>query len=139
MYKLPKFFFIGLSKKKYTSNDFKDDKINELAKVEKEYFEAVFASYPTDLERTYAGVKIAKQLLETKDLDQSTRDYCQWIVDNFSNIEKTDIKEIYNKTTFDPKEAEDLDKHLQSLINDNNLVLTESFKHWLMDDSIFTE
>ena len=139
MYKLPKFFFIGPSKKKYTSNDFKDDKINELAKVEKEYFEAVFASYPTDLERTYAGVKIAKQLLETKDLDQSTRDYCQWIVDNFSNIEKTDIKEIYNKTTFDPKEAEDLDKHLQSLINDNNLVLTESFKHWLMDDSIFTE
>lgn len=139
MYKLPKFFFVGPSKKKYVTNDFNDEKVNELAKLEKEYYEAIFASYPTDMERTHAGVKIAKQLLEEKDLDPAIKKYCTWIVDNFSNIEKSDIKEIYNKTTFDPKEAEDLDKHLQDLITDNNLVLTESFKQWLMDSTIMNE
>ena len=139
MYKLPKFFFVGPSKKKYVTNDFNDEKVNELAKLEKEYYEAIFASYPTDMERTHAGVKIAKQLLEEKDLDPAIKKYCTWIVDNFSNIEKSDIKEIYNKTTFDPKEADDLDKHLQDLITDNNLVLTESFKQWLMDSTIMNE
>lgn len=139
MYKLPKFFFVGPSKKKYVTNDFNDEKVNELAKLEKEYYEAIFASYPTDMERTHAGVKIAKQLLEEKDLDPAIKKYCTWIVDNFSNIEKSDIKEIYNKTTFDPKEADDLDKHLQDLITDNNLVLTESFKQWLVDSTIMNE
>lgn len=136
MYKLPKFFFIGPSKKGYVSNDFNDEKIKELAKLEKEYYESIFCRYPTDLERTYAGVKIAKKLLKDKDLDPSLKKYCQWIVDNFSNVTKSNIDEIYNKTTFDPKEAEDLDKHLEDLIKDNNIVLTESFKQWLSADDM---
>lgn len=127
MYKLPKFFFIGPSKKKYVSNDFDTQQINDLSKLEKDLYEAIYATYPTDLERTYAGVTSAKKLLEQKDLDPAQKKYCQWIVDNFSNIQDTDIKTIYNKTTFDPKETEDLDKHIEDLINDNNIVLTESF------------
>ena len=84
------------------------------------------------MERTYAAVKIARNLLkDEKNLDPAVRKYAQWIIDNFSNLEKANIDKIYNKTTFDPKEAEDLDKHLQELIKDNNVVLTESFVTWM--------
>lgn len=137
MYKLPKFFFVGNPKKKYVTNDFKDEKIEELAKLEKDLYEAIFCSYPTDLERTHAGVKVAKNLLkDDKNLDPSLKKYCQWIVNNFTNIDKANIDKLYNKTTFDPKEAEDLDKHLTDLITNNNLVLTESFIQWLNEDTI---
>jgi len=134
MYQLPIKFFVGISKKKYTPNDFDKEKVNELAMLEKEYYQAIMSSYPTTMERSYAGVKIAKKLLENKDLDSETRKYCQWIVDNFSSLETTQIEEIYNKTTFNPKEADDLDKHLEELINDNEVVLTESFIMWLNSD-----
>ena len=138
IYSLPKFFFIGPSKNKYVANDFSSDKLNELAKMEKEFYEMIHCSYPTDLERTHAGVKVAKKLLEQKDLDPALKKYCQWVVDNFSSVQKTDIDRLYNTTTFDPKEAEDLDKHIEDLINDNNIVLTESFVKWLStDETVF--
>lgn len=139
MYKLPSFFFVGVPRFKYVSNDFKDEKLAELAKNEAELHKITCDKYPTDIERTYAGVKIAKKLLEDKNLDPSIRHYCEWIVENFSNIDNINIDEIYNKATFDPKEAEDLDKHLEDFIVDNNIVLTESFKSWLIDDSMFID
>ena len=131
MYKLPKFFFIGPSKNKYVANDFSSDQLKELAKVEAQFHKAIFSRYPTALERSHAGVTIAKQLLEQKDLEPQVKKYCQWVVDNFSSVHDTDIKTIYNKSTFDPKEAENLDKHLEDLIKDNNITLTESFQQWL--------
>lgn len=131
MYKLPKVFFIGNSSKKITANDINQDTLNEWVEIEREFFKALHASYPSDSERTHAGVTVAKNLLKTKDLDPDTKKYCKWVVDNFSNVHKTNIKTIYNKTTFSPKEAEDLDKHLEDLIRDNNVTLTESFVHWL--------
>lgn len=138
MYKLPKFFFVGPSKNKFVANDFSTDKLTELAKLESSLYKAVFSSYPSSLERTHAGVKIAKQLLEQKDLEPQLKKYCQWIVDNFSNVQHTKIDTIYNKTTFNPKEAEDLDKHLDDLIKDNNIALTESFQLWLnSNDELF--
>ena len=60
--------------------------------------------------------------------------YCQWIVDNFSSVHKTSINTIYNSTTFSPEEAENLDKHLTSLITKNNLTLTESFIQYFNAD-----
>jgi len=131
MYKLPKFFFVGPSKNKYVANDFSTDKLTELAKLEGEFSKAIYSRYPTDLERTHAGVKVAKQLLEQKNLEPQVKKYCQWIVDNFSNINHANIDTIYNKTTFDPKEAENLDKHLEDIIKDNNVTLTESFQQWI--------
>ena len=127
MYKLPKFFFIGPSKNKYVANDFSTDKLTELAKLEGEFYKAIYSRYPTALERTHAGVKVAKQ----KNLEPQVKKYCQWIVDNFSNINHANIDTIYNKTTFDPKEAENLDKHLEDIIKDNNVTLTESFQQWV--------
>lgn len=131
MYKLPKFFFIGPSKNKYVANDFSTDKLTELAKLEGDFAKAIYSKYPTDLERTHAGVKVAKQLLEQKNLEPQVKKYCQWIVDNFSNVNHANIDTIYNKTTFDPKEAENLDKHLEDIIKDNNVTLTESFQQWV--------
>ena len=138
MYKLPKFFFIGDNSKKYVANDFSQEKLNELAKVEMQLHKAIFSSYPSNLERTHAGVRIAKELLEQKDLDPQIKKYCEWIVKNFSSVHDTNISTMYNKTTFNPKEAENLDKHLEDLIKDNNITLTESFHQWInSNDEIF--
>lgn len=131
MYKLPVFFFVGPSKKNYVANDFKTDKLDELAALESDLYKSIYSSYPTDLERNHAAVKVAKKLLEQKDLEPQIKKYCQWIVDNFSNLQHTKIDTIYNKTTFNPKEAEDLDKHLEELIKNNNITLTESFIQWI--------
>lgn len=136
MYGLPITFFIGDKRYKMTANDFKSEDLNKLAQLEKEYHQMALSSYPSNLERNRAGVKIAKDLLANGDLDEPMKKYCQWIVDNFSNLENTNIDTIYNNTTYDPKEAENLDKHLEDLINDNNIVLTESYVQWMNDEEI---
>ena len=130
MYNLPVKFFVGSTVSKFVPNDFERDKLNELAKLEKDFYRYVHATYPTTLERNHAAVTIAKQILEDKSTDEALKKYAKWIVDNFDSVHNTDIKTIYNKTTFNPKEAEDLDKRMQSLIENNNIVTTESYKLW---------
>lgn len=134
MYQLPLTFFVGYSKNKYAPNDFKTEKLDQLAKLEMELYKSIYASYPTPLERAHASTRIAKTLLSQKDLDPEMKKYCQWIVDNFSSVHKTSINTIYNSTTFSPEEAENLDKHLTSLITKNNLTLTESFIQYFNAD-----
>lgn len=131
MYQLPVFFFVGPSKQKYVANDFKKDKLNELANLERDLYKYSYATYPTELERCHAAVSIAKTILKQKDVDPAIKKYCEWVIENFSNVHNTDIDTIYNTTTFNPKEAEDLDKHLENLIKDNNITVTESFVQWL--------
>lgn len=130
MYNLPVKFFIGSSVEKYVPNEITRDKLNELAKVEKELHRSVMSSYPTTLERNHASVTIAKQILADKSTDEALKKYAKWIVDNFDSVHNTDIKTIYNQTTFKPSQAEDLDKHMQKLIEDNNIVTTEAYKLW---------
>ena len=138
MYQLPVTFFVGSSKEKYTPNEFKTEKLNELANLERELYKNVFSSYPTPLERCHASVRTAKTLLAQKDLDPEVKKYCKWIVDNFSDVHKTNIGTIYNSTTFSPEEAEDLDKHLSNLISKNNVTLTESCIQYLnADEQVF--
>jgi hypothetical protein len=134
MYQLPIVFFVGSNKEKYTPNEFKTEKLDELAKLEMELHKNIFSTYPTSLERCHASVRTAKTLLAQKDLDPEIKKYCKWIVDNFSDVHKTNIGTIYNSTTFSPEEAEDLDKHLSDLISKNNVTLTESFIQWLNAD-----
>ena len=136
MYQLPITWFVGSSKEKYTPNEFKTEKLNELAKLEMELHKNVFSSYPTPLERCHASVRTAKTLLAQKDLDPEIKKYCKWIVDNFSDVHKTNINTIYNSTTFSPEEAENLDKHLGDLISKHNITLTESFIEWLNSDEL---
>lgn len=136
MYQLPVTFFVGSSKEKYTPNEFKTEKLNELAKLETQLHKNVFSSYPTPLERCHASVRTAKTLLQQKDIDPEVKKYCKWIVDNFSDIHKTEISTFHNSTTFNPEEAENLDKHLTDLIDKNNVTITESFIQWLNSDEV---
>lgn len=131
MYQLPVVFFVGPSKKKYTPNNVDKEKLKQLNDLERQFGRNIHTTYPTSMERSYASLKIAKELLKQDDLDPEMKKYCEWIVDNFSSLKNLDIDNIYSTPTFDPKEAEDLDKHLQDLIIDDKLVLTESFVEWL--------
>lgn len=133
MYQLPVRFFINF-KTGVVPNKVDKDKLDKLTKLDKEVSKLLMTKYPSTMERNHAGVKAAKKLLEDKDLDPAIKKYCQWIVDNYSSVLDTDIDEIYNSNVFDPKTAEDLDKHLEKLIKDNGIVLTESLT-WILDNS----
>lgn len=137
MYQLPQRFFIG--GKKYNVNDVDKKLLDEWVEVEKIAYETIMSIYPTSSERTWAGVTVAKKLLECKGLDKNIKSYLNWVVENNDNILKTNIKTNYNKTTFDPEEAEDLDKHLTSLIKNNNITTSEAAIDYLMDSSEFSE
>jgi hypothetical protein len=138
-YQLPQRFFIG-GITKYTANDVSQDVLNEFVEVEKAAYESiVMTNYPTTSERTHAGTKVAQQLLKCEHLDPNVRKYVEWIDKNNSNILNTNIDSNYNSHTYDPKEAEDVDKHVQNLIRNNNIELTEAAFEYLVGDSIFTE
>lgn len=130
MYKVPVTWLLGkdFGKWKFTPNQISGDKLKKLATLEKKLYEFNMSTYPTDLERNYASVRIAKNLLNSgEDLDPAIKKYLEWIVENYSSLlDDTEIEDVYNDTTFDPKAADDLDKHLQTLISDNNITLTES-------------
>lgn len=139
MYQLPITWFTGFAfggKEKFSPNNFDQSKLNKYAMLEREIFDSLNANYPTDSERTHAGVTAAKTILKDPNIDESTKKYCQWIVDNFSDIHTTDIDLIYNVRYFDPKEVENLDEHLAKLIKDNGIPITESFIRWMYDDKI---
>lgn len=138
MYNLPQRFFLDLgisqSAPNVTANQGTTEQLQKLATLERELSIGLFSSYPSMMERNHAGVKIAKDVLESdKNLDPAIKKYCQWIVDNYSKTLDTDIEEIYNTTTFDPKLAADLDEHLNRLITTNNIALTESYIDWMFD------
>lgn len=141
MYKLPIAFLTGKpGDRKFTMNSIDPEKLKKLSRLEKELYEIMCSTYPTIQERTYAAVKIAKTLFESNDkLDPALKKYCQWIIDNHSNILDTDIETDYNDNTFDPKSAEDLDGHLQNLINQNNITLTESDVSWIMSGDVIMD
>lgn len=132
MYKLPITFFLpgknGSRSKGITSNQISNEKLMKLAGLERTLAKLTLSSYPTIQERNFASVTVAKNLLENeqKSLDPALKKYLEWIIDNYSSSLDTDIREIYNTTTFDPKEADDLDGHLDKLIKDHDVVLTES-------------
>ena len=133
MYQLPVRFFINF-KPGVVPNKVDKDKLDKLTKLDREVSKLLMTRYPSTMERNHAGVRAAKKLLEDKDLDPAIKKYCQWIVDNYSSVLNTDIDEIYNSNVFDPKTAEDLDKHLEKLIKDHGIVLTESLT-WILDNT----
>lgn len=132
MYKLPVTLFLPNKKGNrgigITSNQVSNEKLKKLVELERKIAKLTLSSYPTIQERNFASVTVAKNLLENeqKSLDPSLKKYLEWIVDNYSSSLDTDIREIYNTVTFDPTEADNLDEHLNKLIKDHDVVLTES-------------
>jgi hypothetical protein len=132
MYNLPITFFIGHGKMAISPDDMSIDQIKKWNRLEKEATELTLGTYPTTLERCHSAVKYAKKTLDSGvQLDPSIKKYLEWIVETFSGTLELDIDTIYNKATFDPKTAEDLDLHIDHLINRGNIQVTESDFSWL--------
>lgn len=112
----------------FTANTIHDvDKLNELANLEKELFNLLYIEYPTHSERNHAAAKLAENALKQKNLDPATKKYLTWIKDNYSDMLKTDIETEDINTTYDPNRADDVDKHINDIINQGNVTVTESF------------
>lgn len=131
IYNLPVTFLLGsvsLTGGK-TASRIDDPRLKKLASLEKEISQMIFSTYPTLEERCYASVKIAKKALEDNpDMDPSLKEYLQWIIDNYKNLEDIGIEDDYNAGAFNPKEADDLDEHIQRIIDHGDVTVTESAK-----------
>lgn len=126
MYNLPQAFAMGALGSKLTPNQLDKERLNRLTRLEKELGTLIMDPHPTAVERSYAGMKVAKALLDSGEkLDPAVKKYCDWIVENYSSLEESDVKEIYSTHLFDPKEAEDLNKHLQNIAKSGGVTVTE--------------
>lgn len=129
IYQLPVTWLFGKNfTKGQRANDINEENLKKLTELENELNKRAFSTYPSDQERAYAGYLIAQKLLENKDITKEAKEYAQWIVDNYSNLEKTGIRENYNQATFNPAEAEDLDAHIQRIIDHGRVTVTEAAK-----------
>lgn len=131
IYNYPVTFYIQSGKKNgddYTPNMVKNkSKLNELATLEKKIFEMRLVHYPTNSERNHAAAKLAENALKHKGIDPATRKYLTWVKDNFSSMLDTDIENEKPNQTYDPNRANDVDKHIQDIIDQGNVQVTESF------------
>lgn len=132
MYNLPTTFFIGYGVNEISPSDMTIEQLKKWNNLEREALALRMGHYPTTLERCHSAVKYAKKTLDSGvQLDPSIKKYLEWIVETFSGTLELDIDTTYNKATFDPKTAEDLDLHIDHLINRGNIQVTESDFSWL--------
>lgn len=131
IYNFPLTFYINNLKgrsKNFTPNTVNNvQKLNELAKLEKEMFTILRVPYPTNSERNHAAAKLAENALKQKGLDPAVKEYLTWIKNNFSSMLETDIENEGISSTYDPNRAGDVDQHIQDIINQGNVTVTESF------------
>ena len=133
-YNLPVTFFLIGQPRTGTSNSITTETLKRYNDLEREAMQLMMIKYPTINERNQSAVKYAKKTLDSKvKLDPAIKKYMEWIVDNYSKTLDIDIDETYSKGTFDPKTAEDLDKHIEKLIGSANIQVTESDISWLND------
>ena len=127
MYGLPNVWSVGPASKYITANQVDKDRLQKIVNLEREVGKLMFDPHPSPEERSYAAMTCAKKILASGEkLDPAIKKYCEWIVANYSSLEDTNLKEVYASNIFDPKEAEDLDAHLQSIVDHNNIQVTES-------------
>ena len=133
-YNLPVTFFMVGKPRTGAANDYATETLKRYDELEREAMQLMMIKYPTITERNQSAVKYAKKVLDSKvKLDPSIKKYMEWIVANYSKTLDIDIDENYSKGTFDPKTAEDLDKHIEKLIGSANINVTESDISWLDD------
>lgn len=127
MYNLPLTFTEGYKKRDFTANQFTKEQLQQLTDLEGKIFNLLLIYYPTTSERNHAAYTVAKNILDSKEkIAPEYKEYCKWVVANYSNLEKTNIDKKFRSQNFDPREAEDLDRHVQNIIDNNNITLTES-------------
>ena len=127
-YNVPLSFAIGLTNREYTINQISKDRLKKMIDLELKVSKLEEDIYPTLSERNYTAMLCAKNLLDSGEkLDPAIKEYCEWIVANYSNILDTDIGTKYQTVTFNPEEAKNLDEHIQRMISNNNIKVTESY------------
>lgn len=133
IYNIPVFFLVGGNgmTRGMLPNEMDKDLLKRLSETEKDFYQMMFATYPTDSERGYAAYKVAKAALkEKKALSPESKSYMEWIVKNYSHLEDAGIEENYNQATFNPSECNDLDEHIQRIIDKGaSIQVTESWIH----------
>ena len=142
MYKLPVTFKIMTnSGRAYTDDKISKDIIERFNRVDIEIHKLILDCHPSGAERNYQAVKIANNLLKEKELlDPEIQKYLEWISEAYKQTgDQKEIEDIYNKSVFDPKEAEDLDEHLAHLIDISDAPLTEYTEYDVNDWGILME
>lgn len=126
MYNLPLTFFHN-DDYKITANKMTIEQIKRIHELEIKWGNIINDPHPATTERLSASVKAAQATLNSGvKLDPCVKDYLEWIVANHSKLlEVDDINNLYNANNFDPKSAEDLDAHIQSLITKSGVQVTE--------------
>lgn len=126
MYSLP-VALLSYAPSRMTAASMTDDQIKRLHQIELAQVNLFGDVHPPTMERMYASCKTAEQLLDSGvKLNPDVKKYLEWIVENYKRIgEVEDIETNYSKHTFDPKTAENLDLHIQNLINKSGVALTE--------------
>lgn len=133
-YNLPVTFFLVGSPRTGASNNYTVETLKRYDDIQREAMQLCMVKYPTLNERNMAAVKYSKKVLDSKvKLDPAFKKYMEWIVDNYSKTLEMGLDESYSKGTFDPKTAEDLDKHIEKLIGSANINVTESYQAWVDD------
>ena len=133
-YNLPVTFFLVGSPRTGASNNYTVETLKRYDDIQREAMQLCMVKYPTLNERNMAAVKYSKKVLNSKvKLDPAFKKYMEWIVDNYSKTLEIGLDENYSKGTFDPKTAEDLDKHIEKLIGSANINVTESYQAWVDD------
>jgi hypothetical protein len=127
-YNLPLSFTYGVVQRHYSANQISKEQLNKVAMLEMNVSKLMMSTYPTISERNYTAMVCAKNILDSgTKIDPALKEYCEWVIANYSSIMDTEISTKHQTVTFDPKEAEDLDKHLQNVITNNNIKITESY------------
>lgn len=128
MYNLPVNLY-QVHKAKVTEANMSSEQIKKLHKIQLGFVNLFNDPHPPTIERMAAAVRYAEETLNSgAKIDPAVKKYLEWIIANHKKIlEVEDIDLIYSKATFDPKTAADIDLHLQNLVNQSGMEITESF------------
>ena len=141
MYKLPVTFKVMTRRKSYTPDKVSKEVMEEFNRVNIQLHKFIMDCHPSDSERNYQAVSIANNLLkERKMLDPEVVKYLEWLVETYKKTgDQHEIRDIYNKSVFNPSEADDLDKHLEHLAKMTGAPVVEFTAYDVLDWGSYIE
>lgn len=141
MYKLPPTFKVMTEKGNYTPDQVSKELMERYNRASIDVGKLIMDCHPSDAERNRLSVKICKDLLEDKKhLDPECVKYLEWLQKAYGQLgEQSEIDNIYNKSVFDPNEANNLDEHIQHLCDISGTTVTEFTAYDVCDWNIISE
>ena len=141
MYKLPVTFKVMTQKGNYTPDQVSKELMERYNRASIDVGKLIMDCHPSDAERNRLSIKICKDLLEDKKhLDPEVVKYLEWLQKAYGQLgEQSEIDNIYNKSVFDPNEANNLDEHIQHLCDISGTTVTEFTAYDVCDWNIISE